>query len=106
MRYIKLSDEITFDYDYFFSHFIYYLQLCCGRLSPISSNHQARSATTNTTPDDHYKAVCRALATESLELKVFLEKVLHNDTQSLQIKAQVQESSKELSKLSFSEWVS
>lgn len=84
-----------------------FLQLCCGRLSPISSNHQARLATTaNTTPDDHYKAVCRALATESLELKVFLEKVLHGDAQSLQIKAQVQESSKELGKLSFSEWVS
>lgn len=58
------------------------------------------------TPDDHYKAVCRALATESLELSVFLQKVLHGDSKTLHIKAEVQASSKELEKLSFSEWVS
>uniref|UniRef100_A0A336LV46 CSON005471 protein n=1 Tax=Culicoides sonorensis TaxID=179676 RepID=A0A336LV46_CULSO len=80
------------------------LQLCSGRLSPINSNHQAKSASPNTSTDDHYKAVCRALATESLELKIFLEKVLHGDSQALQIKAQVQDSSKELGNLSFSEW--
>ncbi|XP_063698663.1 protein spire isoform X2 [Culicoides brevitarsis] len=97
------SEDIEEDKHFDTKDLDHVLQLCSGRLSPISSNHQARSST-NTTPDDHYKAVCRALATESLELKIFLEKVLHGDAQSLQIKAQVQESSKELGKLSFSEW--
>jgi len=28
-------------------------------------------------PQDHYRAVCRALATESFELRIFLQKVFH-----------------------------
>lgn len=39
-------------------------QLCTPRVQPA-------------VPEEHYKAVCRALATESLELRVFLQKVFH-----------------------------
>lgn len=82
--------------------FLFSFKLCIARLAPInkSSNHQSR-----TSPDDHYRAVCRALAAESLELAVFLQKVLTGDSGTLQLK-EAQTSAKELQKLSFSEWVS
>lgn len=57
-------------------------------------------------PEDHYRAVCRALATESSELRVFLTKVFTNETESLRIKADAQSSRKELAALAFSDWVS
>jgi spire len=59
-------------------------------------------------PEDHYRAVCRALATESNELRVFLTKVFtnDNDAEALRIKADAQSSRKELAKLAFSDWVS
>ncbi|BFF94869.1 protein spire [Drosophila madeirensis] len=55
--------------------------------------------------DNHYKAVCRALVTETIELRVFLQQVLNNGAEKL-IKAS--ESSpttqKELAKLGFNDW--
>lgn len=69
------------------------LQLCTPRVTPSS-------------PEDHYRAVCRALATESSELRVFLTKVFTNETEALRIKADAQSSRQELAKLAFSDWVS
>lgn len=57
-------------------------------------------------PDDHYRAVCRALTTESIELRVFLSKVFTNDAEALRIKADAQSSRQELAKLDFTDWVS
>ncbi|XP_055916188.1 protein spire isoform X2 [Eupeodes corollae] len=57
-----------------------------------------------TVPEDHYKAVCRALVTEALELRIFLQKVFNDDTESLRIKADSQTSKQELAKLGFSDW--
>ncbi|XP_055836744.1 protein spire isoform X2 [Episyrphus balteatus] len=57
-----------------------------------------------TVPEDHYKAVCRALVTEALELRIFLQKVFNGDTESLRIKADSQTSKQELAKLGFSDW--
>lgn len=57
-------------------------------------------------PEDHYRAVCRALATESSELRVFLSKVFTNDAEALRIKADAQSTRQELAKISFSDWVS
>ena len=57
-------------------------------------------------PEDHYKAVCRALATESSELRVFLSKIMTNETEALRIKADTQSTRQELAKLAFSDWVS
>lgn len=61
----------------------------------------------NNTPryDDHYRAVCRALATECTELKIFLEKVFHGDAEDLRLKAQSETSQQELAQLGFSDWV-
>ncbi|CAD7079614.1 unnamed protein product [Hermetia illucens] len=67
------------------------LELCTPRVQPA-------------VPEEHYKAVCRALATESLELRVFLQKVFHGDTESLRLKADAQTSKQELAKLGFSDW--
>lgn len=67
------------------------LELCTPRVQP-------------SVPDDHYKAVCRALVTESLELQVFLQKVFQGDTEALRIKADTQTSKQELDKLGFSDW--
>lgn len=69
------------------------LQLCTPRVSPSS-------------PEEHYRAVCRALTTESIELRVFLSKVFTNDTEALRIKADAQSSHQELAKLDFRDWVS
>lgn len=69
------------------------LQLCTPRVMPSS-------------PEDHYRAVCRALATESSELRVFLSKVFTKDAEALRIKADAQSSTQELAKLAFSDWVS
>jgi spire-like protein len=57
-------------------------------------------------PEEHYRAVCRALTTESIELRVFLTKVLTNDAEALRIKADAVSSRQELAKLNFSDWVS
>lgn len=57
-----------------------------------------------TVPEDHYKAVCRALVTEALELRIFLHKVFNGDTESLRIKADSQTSKQELDKLGFNDW--
>lgn len=74
---------------------IYYfiLQLCTPRVLPSS-------------PEEHYRAVCRALATESSELRIFLSRVFTNDAEALRIKADAQSSRQELAKLEFSDWVS
>lgn len=69
------------------------LQLCTPRVLPSS-------------PEEHYRAVCRALTTESIELRVFLSKVFTNDTEALRIKADAQSSHQELAKLDFRDWVS
>ncbi|XP_017152655.2 protein spire isoform X1 [Drosophila miranda] len=55
--------------------------------------------------DNHYKAVCRALATETIELRVFLQQVLNNGAEKL-IKAAESSATtqKELAKLGFNDW--
>ncbi|XP_055371749.1 protein spire isoform X2 [Condylostylus longicornis] len=55
-------------------------------------------------PEDHYKAVCRAFATEAQDLRTFLQKVFHGDTQALRIKADAVDSNQELDKLGFNDW--
>ncbi|KAJ9600523.1 hypothetical protein L9F63_026339, partial [Diploptera punctata] len=66
---------------------------CCNHLG-ASSPHEA---------DAHYRAVCRALVAEAIELSSFLEKVSQG-TQELRAKAEA--SSTDLDKLQFSDWVS
>lgn len=70
-----------------------FLQLCTPRVLPSS-------------PEEHYRAVCRALATESSELRIFLSRVFTNDAESLRMKADAQSTPQELAKLEFSDWVS
>jgi hypothetical protein len=72
--------------------FFSFLQLCTPRVLPSS-------------PEEHYRAVCRALATESSELRVFLSRVFTNDAEALRIKADAQSSRQELANLAFSDWV-
>lgn len=67
------------------------LELCAPRVLPSN-------------PDEHYRAVCRALTTESIELRVFLSKVFTNDAEALRIKADAQSSRQELAKLDFRDW--
>ncbi|XP_055681316.1 protein spire isoform X2 [Lutzomyia longipalpis] len=67
------------------------LELCSKRVSPSY-------------PNDHYKAVCRALATESLELRIFLQKVLQGEAEALRIQADAETSQQELDKLGFNDW--
>ncbi|KAJ9592610.1 hypothetical protein L9F63_015748, partial [Diploptera punctata] len=64
---------------------------CCNHLG-ASSPHEA---------DAHYRAVCRALVAEAIELSSFLEKVSQG-TQELRAKAEA--SSTDLDKLQFSDW--
>ncbi|PNF39243.1 hypothetical protein B7P43_G17339 [Cryptotermes secundus] len=66
---------------------------CCNHLG-APSPQQA---------DAHYRAVCRALVAEALELSSFLEKVSQG-TQELRAKAEA--ASTDLDKLQFSDWVS
>ena len=82
-------------YVFFYKPLIFFIsfQLCTPRVLPSS-------------PEEHYRAVCRALATESIELRVFLSKVFTNDTEALRIKADAESSKQELAKLKFSDWVS
>ncbi|EDV99255.1 GH13128 [Drosophila grimshawi] len=56
-------------------------------------------------PENHYKAVCRALVTETIELRTFLQQVLNKDTAKL-IKASEssQSTQYELAKLGFNDW--
>ncbi len=68
-------------------------QFCTPRVQP-------------TNPNEHYKAVCRALATETCELRAFLQTVYHGETDHLRLKADVETSKLELQKLEFSDWVS
>lgn len=68
-------------------------QRCCNHLG-ASSPQQA---------DAHYRAVCRALVAEALELSSFLEKVSQG-TQELRAKAEAE--STDLDKLQFTDWVS
>ncbi|KAL7740749.1 hypothetical protein ACLKA6_012365 [Drosophila palustris] len=58
-------------------------------------------------PENHYKAVCRALVTETIELRIFLQQVLNNGGAEKFIKASSQTSQttqKELAKLGFNDW--
>lgn len=68
-------------------------QRCCNHLG-APSPQQA---------DAHYRAVCRALVAEALELSSFLEKVSQG-TEELRAKAEA--ASTDLDKLQFSDWVS
>ncbi|EDW77370.1 uncharacterized protein Dwil_GK18263, isoform A [Drosophila willistoni] len=56
-------------------------------------------------PENHYKAVCRALVTETIELRIFLQQVLNNGAAKL-IKASEssQTTQQELAKLGFNDW--
>ncbi|XP_034097546.1 protein spire isoform X4 [Drosophila albomicans] len=58
-------------------------------------------------PENHYKAVCRALVTETIELRIFLQQVLNNGGAEKFIEATSQTSQttqKELAKLGFNDW--
>ncbi|KAH8413220.1 hypothetical protein KR009_008936 [Drosophila setifemur] len=60
-----------------------------------------------TLPENHYRAVCRALVTETIELRVFLQQVLNNVAGAEKL-IKASESSdttkKELAKLGFNDW--
>ncbi|XP_067623621.1 protein spire isoform X2 [Eurosta solidaginis] len=57
-----------------------------------------------TVPEEHYKAVCRALVTEAIELRIFLQQVLNDGADNLHLKADSQTSKQELAKLGFNDW--
>lgn len=88
---IKMIFAIQFSNIYFVIELCF--QMCAPRVSP-------------STPDDHYRAVCRALATETLELRVFLEKIYQGETENLRVKADIETTKHELQTLAFSDWVS
>ncbi|XP_021702164.1 protein spire isoform X3 [Aedes aegypti] len=67
------------------------LAFCSSRVSPSK-------------PEDHYRAVCRALATETLELRTFLQRVCQGDAEVLRLKAQAETSGKVLEKIHFNDW--
>ncbi|XP_065355766.1 protein spire [Calliphora vicina] len=71
--------------------FDYVLEACKNHIKP-------------TVPEEHYKAVCRALVTETLELRIFLQQVLTQGADNLHLKADSQTSQKELAKLGFNDW--
>ncbi|XP_058125092.1 protein spire [Anopheles ziemanni] len=64
------------------------LEYCSARVSPSKS-------------EDHYRAVCRALVTETLELRTFLQRVSQGE---LRLKVDVETTGKELEKIHFSDW--
>ena len=68
------------------------LQYCSRYISPSKQQQQII--------DDYYKAVCRALVAEAIELITFLEKVSSNRTDDL-----IKDAS-DLSILKFTDWVS
>ncbi|KAH8276696.1 hypothetical protein KR018_010882 [Drosophila ironensis] len=59
-----------------------------------------------TLPENHYRAVCRALVTETIELRVFLQQVLNNGGAGKLIKASESSATtqQELAKLGFNDW--
>ncbi|XP_026835643.1 protein spire isoform X3 [Drosophila erecta] len=59
-----------------------------------------------TLPENHYRAVCRALVTETIELRVFLQQVLNNAGAEKLIKASESSATtqQELAKLGFNDW--
>ncbi|XP_036329470.1 protein spire-like [Rhagoletis pomonella] len=57
-----------------------------------------------TVPEDHYKAVCRALVTEAIELRIFLQQVLNDGADNLHLEVDSQTSKQELAKLGFNDW--
>uniref|UniRef100_A0A2M4CRA3 Putative kinase non-catalytic c-lobe domain protein n=1 Tax=Anopheles darlingi TaxID=43151 RepID=A0A2M4CRA3_ANODA len=67
------------------------LEYCSARVSP-------------TKPEDHYRAVCRALVTETLELRTFLQRVCQGEAEVLRLKAQAETTGKELEKIHFNDW--
>uniref|UniRef100_A0A2M4BBN8 Putative kinase non-catalytic c-lobe domain protein n=1 Tax=Anopheles marajoara TaxID=58244 RepID=A0A2M4BBN8_9DIPT len=67
------------------------LEFCSTRVSP-------------TKPEDHYRAVCRALVTETLELRTFLQRVCQGEAEVLRLKAQTETTGKELEKIHFNDW--
>ncbi|XP_061401569.1 protein spire-like [Musca vetustissima] len=71
--------------------FDYVLEACRNHIKP-------------TVPEEHYKAVCRALVTETLELRIFLQQVLNSDADNLHLKADFQTSQQELAKFDFNDW--
>ncbi|XP_061388049.1 protein spire-like, partial [Musca vetustissima] len=71
--------------------FDYVLEACRNHIKP-------------TVPEEHYKAVCRALVTETLELRIFLQQVLNSGADNLHLKADSQTSQQELAKFDFNDW--
>ncbi|XP_053672476.1 protein spire [Anopheles nili] len=67
------------------------LEYCSSRVSPSK-------------PEDHYRAVCRALVTETLELRTFLQRVCQGEAEVLRLKAQTETTGKELEKIHFNDW--
>ncbi|XP_073827231.1 spire type actin nucleation factor isoform X2 [Musca autumnalis] len=71
--------------------FDYVLEVCRNHIKP-------------TVPEEHYKAVCRALVTETLELRIFLQQVLNSGADNLHLKSDSQASQQELAKFDFNDW--
>ncbi|XP_054083615.1 protein spire isoform X2 [Zeugodacus cucurbitae] len=71
--------------------FDYVLEACKNHVKP-------------TVPEEHYKAVCRALVTETIELRIFLQQVLNDGADNLHLEAGSQTSKQELAKLGFNDW--
>lgn len=72
-------------------HFDHVLEICAQRIVPA-------------VPDEHYRAVCRALATETLELRTFLQKVGRGDTEKLHASAKIKTPHCELQQLAYADW--
>lgn len=67
------------------------LEICAQRIVPA-------------VPNEHYRAVCRALATETLELRTFLQKIGRGDTEKLHASAKIETPHRELQQLAYADW--
>uniref|UniRef100_A0A182TP14 KIND domain-containing protein n=1 Tax=Anopheles melas TaxID=34690 RepID=A0A182TP14_9DIPT len=74
---------------------------CCTCFGSYCSSRVSPSK-----PEDHYRAVCRALVTETLELRTFLQRVCQGEAEVLRLKAQAETTGKELEKIHFNDWQS
>lgn len=55
--------------------------------------------------DEFYKAVCRSWAVESIDLKMFLQKIRPSDSRMLHKETDTRKPPNELDKLEFTDWV-
>ncbi|XP_037957657.1 protein spire isoform X2 [Teleopsis dalmanni] len=87
---IKRWDEYGEDKGENFNEFEYVLKACEEHIKPTS-------------PEDHYKAVCRALVSEAIEFNAFLQHVLHGPS-DMHMEEESQTSQQELAQLGFMDW--